>query len=75
MLSFELKAFTKQITLLKKEGVLKSVGLSTHHVAGVLAGTNSADIDVIHPILNVKGLGIQDGTREDMEKAVNALYE
>ena len=59
---------------MKNEGVLKSVGLSTHHVAGVLAGAELDEIDVIHPILNIKGLGVQDGTREDMEKAIEIAY-
>lgn len=53
----------------KQKGVIKAVGASMHHVAAVYGGVEK-ELDVIHPILNLRGLGIADGTREDMEKAV-----
>ncbi len=59
---------------MKKDGIIKSVGLSTHHVLGVEAALKYDEIDVIHPILNINGLGIQDGTREDMEQAIKKAY-
>ena len=40
-----------------------------HHVAAV-RGAMSVGLDVIHPIINLEGVGIADGTREDMEKAL-----
>jgi predicted aldo/keto reductase-like oxidoreductase len=45
---------------LKANGVLRAVGLSTHHVAGVYAAVE-AGLDVVHPLLNVAGLGIVGG--------------
>jgi aryl-alcohol dehydrogenase-like predicted oxidoreductase len=54
---------------LKAKGVIRAVGLSTHHVAGVRAAV-SAGLDVVHPLLNMEGLGIADGSREEMEDAV-----
>lgn len=33
------------------------------------------EIDVIHPILNYKGLGIVDGSRQEMEQAIKLAYE
>lgn len=59
---------------LKAKGVIRAVGLSTHHVAGVRAAV-AAGLDVVHPLLNVAGLGIADGSREDMAQAVGAAME
>lgn len=56
---------------LKAKGFIRAVGISTHHVAGVRAAVN-AGLDVVHPLLNVAGLGIADGTREEMEQAISA---
>jgi aryl-alcohol dehydrogenase-like predicted oxidoreductase len=51
---------------LKEKGIIRAVGLSTHHVAGVQAANLYKEIEVIHPIINVSGLGIVDGSLEDM---------
>lgn len=52
---------------MKSKGIIRAVGLSTHRVAGVLAAIRYRElIDVVHPLLNIKGIGIQDGTAEDM---------
>lgn len=53
----------------KAKGKIGAVGLSTHHVAGV-AGAIKAGLDVLHPLINLDGLGIVDGTRKEMEDAV-----
>ncbi len=54
---------------LKSQNVIRAVGLSTHHVAGV-TGAVKFGLDVVFPLLNVTGFGIVDGTRLDMETAV-----
>ncbi len=54
----------------KEKGIIKYAGISTHSVAGVLGAIEFGNIDVIHPLINVDGLGITDGTRQDMEKAI-----
>lgn len=54
----------------KAKGFIRAVGISTHAVAGVRAGAVLPEIDVIHPILNYRGLGIVDGTLEEMLNAV-----
>ncbi|MDR0293492.1 MAG: aldo/keto reductase [Oscillospiraceae bacterium] len=41
---------------LKASGVLRAVGLSTHRAEGVWAAVR-AGLDVVHPLLNVAGLG------------------
>ena len=59
----------------KQEGVIRAFGVSTHFVAGVLAAAQHSAVDVIHPIYNFKGIGVADGTREDMENAVKTAFE
>lgn len=54
----------------KAQGIIKAIGVSTHTVEVVRAATDIAEIEVIHPIVNVRGLGIKDGRREDMEIAL-----
>lgn len=54
----------------KARGMVKAVGISTHHVAGVRAASLHPQIDVIHPLINIKGIGIPDGSREDMASAI-----
>jgi aryl-alcohol dehydrogenase-like predicted oxidoreductase/NAD-dependent dihydropyrimidine dehydrogenase PreA subunit len=53
----------------KSKGIIRAVGASMHRVAAVY-GAIEKRLDIIHPLLNISGLGIADGTREDMEKAV-----
>lgn len=50
----------------KEQGIIRAVGLSTHHIAAVKAANRIPEIEVLHPLLNVQGLGIQDGTAEAM---------
>ncbi len=54
---------------LKSRGVLRAVGLSTHHIAAVDAAT-ALGLDVVFPLINVDGWGIVDGTRAQMERAI-----
>ncbi|MDA8443270.1 MAG: aldo/keto reductase [Peptococcaceae bacterium] len=54
----------------KQRGWVRAVGISTHAVAGVRAGTALPEVDVIHPILNMRGIGIIDDTLAAMLAAV-----
>lgn len=54
----------------KEQGVIGSIGISTHYVAGVKAACNDERLHVIHPIINVAGIGIVDGTTSDMIAAM-----
>ena len=51
-------------------GRIGALGISTHFVAAVKAALRFPRIQVIHPLINVDGIGIQDGTRADMEAAI-----
>ncbi|MBM7561582.1 aldo/keto reductase [Fusibacter tunisiensis] len=55
---------------MKEKGVLKSFGISTHYISGVRAAIKFPEIDVVHPIVNKKGLGILDGGIDEMAQAL-----
>jgi len=58
----------------KARGIVRAVGISTHHVAAVLAAAEIPEIEVIHPILNMAGVGIADGSAEDMLSAIRKAH-
>lgn len=62
------------LTKRKENGLVRGIGISTHHVAGVKAAAITPEIDVIHPIINYQGLGIVDGTLKDMEEAIELAW-
>ncbi len=59
----------------KKAGDIKAIGLSTHFVSAVMAVAQYDELDIIHPIYNMRGLGIVDGSREDMLDAINLAVD
>lgn len=58
----------------KKEGLVKAIGISTHHVDVVEELAKVPQCDVIFPLINYAGLGIRKGmnpgTVEEMENAI-----
>ncbi len=56
----------------KLKGTIRAVGVSTHSLEVVERGVHWPQLEVIHPLLNRQGLGIQGGSRQDMEKAIEA---
>lgn len=59
----------------KRAGKIRAIGISTHRIEGVMGGIMVNEIDIIHPIINIEGIGIQDGTRDDMLSAIKKAYE
>lgn len=55
----------------KKEGKIRAISISTHNIKAVEAACLYPDIDIIHPIFNYKGIGICDGTVNDMQRAID----
>jgi len=55
---------------MKEKGYIRAIGLSTHHIAAVRAAKKYAELQVVHPILNKRGIGIQDGSLEEMLDAI-----
>jgi len=54
----------------KEKGYIRAVGISTHNVAAVVAALRYPEIQIIHPILNIAGLGIIDGSKDEMLEAI-----
>ncbi len=60
---------------MKEKGYIKSVGISTHHIAAVKASLKLKEIEVLHPIVNKNGLGIQDGSIEEMLEVLQDAHK
>ncbi|ABB13778.1 MULTISPECIES: aldo/keto reductase [Carboxydothermus] len=58
----------------KEKGYVRAVGISTHFIAGVRAGMMHPAVEVIHPLINYRGIGIADGTAEEMLAAISEAY-
>ena len=60
----------------KSRGLVRAIGLSTHHVDITRAAADIKDLDVVFPLINYAGLGIRKGnqfaTREEMLEAIHA---
>lgn len=54
----------------KDQGIIKAAGISSHTIAGVRAASGISEIDVIHPLYNLSGVGIVDGTAAEMGQAI-----
>ncbi|MBQ4089834.1 MAG: aldo/keto reductase [Clostridia bacterium] len=54
----------------KELGHIGAVGVSTHFAGCVKAAVRFPQIEVIHPLINKGGIGIQDGPRELMEQNI-----
>jgi aryl-alcohol dehydrogenase-like predicted oxidoreductase len=54
----------------KQRGIVRAVGISTHSVRGVRAAAAVPEFDIIHTLVNISGIGICDGTLEDMISAI-----
>ena len=59
----------------KKKGMVRAVGISTHSVRGVRAAANVPQFDVIHPLVNMRGIGIMDGTPGEMQEAIAHAFK
>ncbi len=59
----------------KEKGLIRAVGVSTHNVEVVEAVCGMPEIDVVHPIVNKTGLGINDGSISEMLTAVGKAFD
>ena len=75
---YTLRGHEEALNYLQKQkalGHIGAVGVSTHFVQCVQAAPRFPMIDVIHPLINRAGIGIQDGSREAMEAAIRAARD
>lgn len=54
----------------KAKGLIRATGMSTHSAKAVRLAADVPEIDVIHPLINMTGLGILDGTMENMRQSI-----
>lgn len=63
----------------RERGIVKAVGASTHHCALVKGlirlKLNGFDPDVCHPLYNMAGIGIADGTESDMASVLAEAHD
>lgn len=60
----------ERLVRLKEEGVVKAIGISTHYICAVRQAAQRDELDVIHPLTNLAGIGIMDGTQDEMAAAI-----
>ncbi len=58
---------------LKKKGVIRAIGVSTHAIEVVQQSAEEKEIDIVFPIINQNGLGIIGGNPEQMIKAIEKV--
>ena len=63
-------AVIEEMLKMKSEGKIAHVGLSTHYISAVRKAALHPEIDVVHPLINRIGMGILDGTAEEMAEAI-----
>ncbi|WMJ75843.1 MULTISPECIES: aldo/keto reductase [unclassified Sedimentibacter] len=54
----------------KEQGVIRHFGISTHRVAAVRDSLQFDEIEFVFPLINMMGIGIQDGTVDEMTEAI-----
>ncbi|WP_458408099.1 aldo/keto reductase [Anaerotignum sp.] len=62
----------------KKQGLVRAIGLSTHHVDIAMSAASMTELDVVFPLINYASLGIRKGnqfaTREEMMESIQACH-
>lgn len=63
----------------RNKGIVKAIGLSTHHVDVAEEAADLPECDVLFPLINFRSLGIRKGsglgTKEEMENAIHKASE
>lgn len=54
----------------QKQGIIDAIGVSTHSIEVVDAIADMPEVQVVHPLYNKNGLGIMDGSVEEMGLAI-----
>lgn len=63
----------------KAKGLVRAIGLSTHHIDITRSAASIQNLDVVFPLINYAGLGIRKGdtfgTKEEMLKAITECHK
>lgn len=60
------------LLMMKQEGKVAHVGLSSHYIEAFRKTASHPEIEVVHPLINKNGMGILDGTAAEMTEAIAA---
>jgi len=60
----------EELVRMKGEGKIAHVGLSSHYISAVRSVASRPEIEVVHPLINRIGMGILDGSPEEMAEAI-----
>ncbi len=60
-----------ELLQMRDEGLIGHIGLSTHYICAVRAAADHPEIEVVHPLINRGGMGILDGSAEEMAAAIS----
>lgn len=60
---------------MKAKGKVKAIGISTHSSKVTAKASTISEIDVVFPIINLLGMGIIDGSRQNMEHSINRVVQ
>lgn len=58
----------------KRQGRIRSLGLSTHTIEGLKPALNHPEIEIVLPCINLRGLGINDGTFDEFAPVLRELH-
>lgn len=63
----------------RAKGLVRAIGLSTHHIDITEAAASMPELDVVFPLINYAGLGIRKGevfgSKEEMLQAIRRCHE
>jgi len=62
----------EELLRLKKSGLIRHVGLSSHYIQAIRKAADHPEIEVLHPLINRTGMGLLDGPAEAMAEAIKA---
>ncbi len=65
----------EELLTMKEEGKIAHVGLSAHYISAVRKAVDHPEIEVIHPLINRTGMGIIDGSADEMTAAIAACSQ
>ena len=59
----------------KQKGVVQAIGIAAHNVKTVEVAAKQDACDVVFPLINYKGMGIIEGTLDDMLAAIKLAHD
>ena len=60
----------EELCRMKEEGLARNIGVSSHYISAIRDAAVHPKVDVIHPLINRKGMGILDGGAPEMAETI-----